>query len=196
MVALLISLVSPAIWHADFSQLPQHLADYLNGRSPRALFPLFPWIGFAFAGGAVGLLMTRYEERKLFASLSLASIAIWFVLKAIDPQPNAPDWWTVSPVYFWQRCCSEIWILAGCLLVQQFVKTGGPLLKLGQHSLIVYWVHVELVYGSLTWRMRGTLELPRAALALAIVLAMMVALSYLVEPAKKRVADLRAAVAG
>ena len=195
---LVVMFLSPPIWHADLSGWPPHLGDYLNGRSPRALFPLFPWAGYAFAGGALGLLFAQVKEAadkgraegRLIAALTLGSVAVWFGVKLLDAQPfqlyAQSDWWFDSPAYFALRCCSEIWLVAACWVIERFVKRAGALSKLGQHSLIVYWVHVELVYGRWTWRQRGTLSLSEAALALLILISAMVVLSYLIEPARRR----------
>ena len=60
---------------------------------------------------------------------------------------------------------------------------AGPLVTLGKHSLIIYWVHIELVYGRWFWRSRGQLNLPTAALCFAAVLLSQVALAYAIDPA-------------
>ncbi len=199
--ACAISLASPLVWHADLSALPTHLADYLNGRSPRALFPLFPWVGFTLAGGAVGSLLAAARralhperaESRLMLSLVAGSAALFAATRALDAAPfqlyARSDWWFDSPAYFTLRCCALVWLLAACWLVESAARPlwarlpAGPLLKLGQHSLLIYWAHIELVYGRFTWRLRGTLSLQQASLALAALLAAMVSLAYLVEPA-------------
>jgi hypothetical protein len=48
---------------------------------------------------------------------------------------------------------------------------------LGQTSLLVYWVHVMLVYGNIAKHWKRTLSIPETALAFAIVTALMVALA-------------------
>jgi uncharacterized membrane protein len=193
--AALVALAAPLVLHADLSSWPPHLADYLNGRSPRALFPLFPWAAYAFAGAIVGVLFARAEdEARLVGALAAGSLALFFAVRAVDALPfhayAQSDWWIDSPAYFLERTCSEVWLLAACWGLERLLRrtrwTLRALTKLGQHSLIVYWVHVELVYGRLTWKLRGTLSLAQASLALAILLAMMVVLSYAVEPAKNK----------
>jgi len=60
----------------------------------------------------------------------------------------------------------------------------GPLVALGQHSLVIYWVHIEIVYGRLTWAQRGKMSLAQASAALALLFAAMLALAYAVDPIK------------
>ena len=54
----------------------------------------------------------------------------------------------------------------------------SPLRQLGRTSLLVYWVHIELVYGHLSDPIKGRLGLLWASLLLVVLSALMVALSY------------------
>ena len=51
------------------------------------------------------------------------------------------------------------------------------MLAMGQNSLMVYWVHVMLVYGSLVSPLKRNLSIPQTALATLLVTALMVAMS-------------------
>jgi hypothetical protein len=48
---------------------------------------------------------------------------------------------------------------------------------LGKNSLMVYWVHVMLVYGDLIRGLKQALSIPLTAFATAVVTALMVGLS-------------------
>ena len=50
---------------------------------------------------------------------------------------------------------------------------------MGKNSLMVYWVHVMIVYGSLVQPIKRTFSILEAALAMVIVTLMMVAMSAL-----------------
>jgi uncharacterized membrane protein len=213
--ALAVGL-APLLAHAELSGWPRHLADYVNGRSPRALFPLFPWVGFALVGAAVGLFFAQARraadpkraEARVVIGLSVACGALWAATRAIDALPfqlyPQLEWWVNSPAYFLLRTCSEAWLLAACWFAEKLARPlwarlsanrlsnfTDPLAKLGQHSLIIYWVHVELVYGRWTWRARGQLSLAQAAAGLLALLVSMVALAYLVEPATEWIRSLQ-----
>ena len=206
LAAVLTVGFAPPIWHADLSGWPPVLASYVNGRSPAALFPLFPWMGFCFVGGLAGLLLVRArraadpDRAEVVAILGLVTFAgfLWVGTRAVDGLPfqlyAKTEWWLDSPAYFLLRCCSEVWLLAGCWMVEKLARPlwarlpAGPLLKLGQHSLLVYWVHIEIVYGRFTWRLRGQLSFAQAAFALALLLLAMVALSYAADPISRRLA--------
>jgi len=177
-VAAAVILLTPVVSAADLSFLPRHLADYLNGRQPRALFPLFPWIAHAFTGAAAGLALarTRSEVRTIaiFAGLAFAA---WLL-----PQPAV--WSDAAPAVFLLRDGLAAGLLSACWLADRFLPQSsfsGPLLVLGRHSLLVYLVHVEIVYGRWFWRTRGTLGIAQGSAALAIVLAGMFALAKVVD---------------
>ena len=66
----------------------------------------------------------------------------------------------------------------------------------GRNSLMVYWVHVMIVYGSLVLPLKRALSIPQGALATVIVTLMMVAMSALWLAWKSRKAARRATAAG
>jgi uncharacterized membrane protein len=176
---------TPLVSAADLSALPHHFADYLNGRQPRALFPLFPWIAHAFTGAAAGLALARARsssggEVRTVAIFACLALAAWLL-----PQPAV--WSDAAPAVFLLRDGLAVGLLSACWLADRFIPkrfAGGPLLLIGRHSLLIYWVHIEIVYGRWFWRSRGTLTLPQGALALALVIAAMYGLARLIEALK------------
>jgi uncharacterized membrane protein len=176
--AALAILLTPKMSAADLSAWPRHVADYVNGTQPSALFPLFPWIAHAFTGAAAGLALSRTRsEPRLMAVMAGLALAAWLL-----PQPA--HWSDAAPAVFLLRDGLALGLLAACWLADRLLpatSASGPLLVLGRHSLLVYWVHVELVYGRWFWRSRGTLGLARGALAVALVAASMLVLAYAVE---------------
>lgn len=199
-----VVLAAPVVLAADLSRWPQVLGDYLNGTSPRALFPLFPWAGFALGGGAVGLWFASARKDPapgatftMLSRLSLLCALAWVVTREVDALPFTLylklDWWRASPAYFLLRCCTLVWALWACAVLERFwqplrARLGwtrpGPLVAMGQHSLVIYWVHIELVYGRFTWPWRGKMSLAQASAGLTLLFAAMVALAYLVDPAR------------
>ena len=49
--------------------------------------------------------------------------------------------------------------------------------QLGTTSLLVYWVHIELVYGKATWLLRSRLTVPQTMVAALWLMLLMVGLS-------------------
>jgi len=53
----------------------------------------------------------------------------------------------------------------------------SPLIQIGQTSLLVYWVHIEFVYGRFSILTKRAQTIPMATLGLLIIFAAMVLLS-------------------
>jgi hypothetical protein len=80
----------------------------------------------------------------------------------------------LSASYAWCR-----WGLATCGF--------SPLIQLGQTSLLVYWVHIELVYGRFSIMHKHTQTIARATEGLFAIILMMLALSLVRTATKARV---------
>jgi uncharacterized membrane protein len=122
------------------------------------LFPLFPWSAFAFAGLAVGfLLQSDWARHKETAAVALAGaggvalIALGIWLDARPAQLYAVyDFWHTSPNFFLVRTGIVMVILfVGYVWCRWGAGLWGfsPLIEMGKSSLLVYWVHIEFVYG-------------------------------------------------
>ena len=49
--------------------------------------------------------------------------------------------------------------------------------QFGVTSLLVYWVHIELVYGHASWFLKDSLNVPQTVIAAVIVILLMLAIS-------------------
>ena len=68
----------------------------------------------------------------------------------------------------------------GGYLVTRYLNFGfSPMRQLGKTSLLVYWVHVELVYGLLFARLHHKLSMVQATVGLVLMTAAMLGLSVL-----------------
>jgi uncharacterized membrane protein len=193
-VAMGISLVTPLVWTSWRPHwLPWFLESYFDGvhiyGTPQSwLFPLFPWSAFAFAGLAAGFVLTSdWSVKNTARTLGLfaaVGTAIFLLSWALDSAPltlyAAQDYWHTSPNFFLARM--------GVVLVVSWIgyawcKWGwggagfSPLITLGQASLLVYWVHTEFVYGSLSILTRGAQGIPMATFGLLIIVIAMVLLA-------------------
>jgi uncharacterized membrane protein len=207
--AALVVLVTPLLWTTSRpTWLPWPLESYLNGvhvygRPQPWLFPIFPWVAFAFAGLAVGLfLLSDFAKRKqgyAFAALGGAGTVACLVSLRIDAapvrlyDPAIYDYWHTSPSFFLMRCGILLMILflgyAWCRW--GFAQKGfSPFIQLGQTSLLVYWVHIEFVYGRLSILPKGRCSIATATAGLVIIFFAMLALSIGRTRWKKRAAKV------
>ena len=187
-----IALLSPllwTVWRPDW--LPWPVESYINGVHNRGapqrwLFPIFPWGGFAFAGLALGSVLfsdwARKKEATVLAGAGLSGLAMMGAAYWMDSRPvhiyPVYDFWHTSPNFFFIRLGLLLLILTG---VYAWCRWGlgnwgfSPLAQLGQTSLLVYWVHIDLVYGRISILPKHLQDIQTATWGLiAISLAMLV----------------------
>jgi len=207
--AIAVAMLTPPLWTAWRPKfLPWPLESYVNGvhtfQEPQHwLFPLFPWSAFAFAGLAVGFVISsgfaQRNEARLFAllgSTGVAAIALSIVFDASSVRLYAVyDYWHSNPNFLLLRC-GVLLILLSVIYAWcrwGFAQTGfSPVMQLGQTSLLVYWVHLEFVYGRFSILPKQGCSIAKATLGLGIVFMAMLALSICRTNYKKRTKALRA----
>jgi uncharacterized membrane protein len=195
-VAAVIALLTPPLyttWRPIW--LPWWLESYIDGchnlGSPQPwLFPLFPWGAFAFAGLAAGFILfsdrARSETAKTlawFAGIGAAAILLaWQFDHSSFHLYSTYDYWHTSPNFLMMRI--------GMLLVIAFLSYAwcrwglgsrgfSPLIQLGQTSLLVYWVHIEFVYGRFSLLAKRAQSISSASWGLLEITVFMLILSLL-----------------
>lgn len=195
-VAALIALLTPPLyttWRPTW--LPWWLESYINGchnlGTPQSyLFPLFPWAAFAFAGLAAGFILfsaqVRTQTARTLAWFAAVGAAAILVAYRFDHSSfhlySTYDYWHTSPNFLMMR--------VGMLLVIAFLSyawcrwglaTRGfsPMIQLGQTSLLVYWVHIEFVYGRFSLLPKRAQTISGATRGLLEIIVFMLILSLL-----------------
>jgi uncharacterized membrane protein len=201
--ALSISLLTPLLWTTWAPRwLSWPIESYINGvhnlGHPQTwLFPIFPWAGFAFAGLAIGFfLQTDFAKDLgggLFALVAFAGvlfIGLGHWLDSISPKLySVYDYWHTSPDFFLARVGILLTVLA---LGYGWCRWGAgqwgfsPLVQLGQTSLLVYWVHLEFVYGRLSILPKKATDVRAASIGLLTIFLSMLVLSILRTKLKNR----------
>jgi uncharacterized membrane protein len=191
---IVVAMATPLLWTTWRPRfLPWMLESYVNGvhifDQPQVwLFPVFPWVAFAFAGLAVGFwLFTDFaKSRKTWAFLpigvaGLAAIGAALALDrgGLNLYPMY-DYWHTSPNFLLARCGVLLLILA---LAYSWCRWGlgqvgfSPIEQLGKTSLLVYWVHIEFVYGRLSILPKGRCGVAAATAGLVVIVLAMLGLS-------------------
>ena len=200
-VVVLIALLTPLLyttWRPTW--LPWEIESYIDGchnlGAPQPwLFCIFPWTGFAFAGLAVGAVLfsdwARDRATQTLAWMAAAGAAAILIAYQLDHSSlqvySTYDYWHTSPNFFMMR--------VGMLLLIAFLTyawcrwglatrgSGGwsfsPFIQLGQASLLVYWVHIEFVYGRFSILPKRAVGIATATRGLAEICLFMLILSML-----------------
>ena len=206
-VALATCLLTPlmwTIWRPDW--LPWPIESYINGvhnlKEPQAwLFPVFPWAAFGFAGLATGFVLlsdwARERQATTFVAAGAGGIVLIYLARWLDARSTQ-----LYPVYdFWHTSPNFFLIRVGLLLAILFGAYGwcrwgagqwgfSPLIQLGQTSLLVYWVHIEFVYGRLSILPKRVNDIRTASFGLLAISLAMLALSIVRTRWKGRGAEL------
>ena len=181
---------APAMWRTDWTGLlPLGLAAYLSPGTG-SQFPLFPWAGFVLIGAGAGQIYARWGAAHLGAFATWGMLVPGVVLTLVaynlggSPPPGGVDDFSWVP--------AQILLRTGvCLIILSLVAYASNRLDqlphvfgaVAQESLVVYFVHLCIVYGSI-WnaglsRFYGESLAPGATvLAVVAVVLPMIALAW------------------
>jgi uncharacterized membrane protein len=205
--AMAISMLTPLMWTTWRPRwLPWYLESYINGvhiyNKPQPwLFPMFPWAAFAFAGLAAGflLLMPLAKKHEIWtvSLFAMAGGVIWVVASWADSSGLSLypvyDFWHTSPNFFLMRVAILLWVTLFAYVWSRWGLAAwifSPLKQLGKTSLLVYWVHIEFVYGAFSILKKRSQTVETASIGLAIIFVAMVLLSLLRTRLKGRGAEI------
>ncbi len=183
-VATALALAAPIVRTAPWLVLlPPAVQWYISPSGNHSTFTLFPWSGFVFAGAAYGVLLARSgagaEARTLWRLAAVGGLiaAGSYYASTLPTIYAASSFWTTSPTYFGLRVGLLMVFLAAMFLATPLATlmpgVFNVLARFGRHSLFVYWVHVELVYGYATARIHHRLPLWLSAIVYVTFVAFM-----------------------
>ena len=186
-VGLAIALAGPLVSAANWTRVPQALANYIA--PSRVTFGFFPWgAHLAFGIGAGSLIRSLTPEatdramRWIAAGAGFAIVIAQACAAATRSIYAASDFWLNSPAQVLTKASVTLVMLSGAYLWTRYGARHGAwswVRQFGVTSLLVYWVHIELVYGRWLWFFKNNLTVPQTALAAVVVILFMLALSAL-----------------
>jgi uncharacterized membrane protein len=183
---LAVAAASPLMAGLPWDGVPWLLKEYLVPIGARGHFPFFPCASYAAFGLAAGAIVKR-TPADAFDRLMQWSVLLGFPLIVISQYfSNIPysvyshsNFWTDSPALILIRTGISLLILSGAYLWTEYAAGPGWSFMqcLGRNSLMVYWVHVMLVYGNIAKPLKRALTIPQTAAATLAVTILMLALS-------------------
>lgn len=180
---LAVACAAPLIAHANWTGAPELLKNYLAPNP--MLFPIFPWTAFLAFGVATGTILKIASSRDLGRFAQWAAVVGFVLIFGSQHLSNLPyslydksDFWIDSPWLVLIKLGVTLVLMAIAYLWTTHVVTGWSFVRqLGMTSLLVYWVHTELVYGRWLAGLRGNLSIPQIALLSVTVIVAMIGLS-------------------
>jgi uncharacterized membrane protein len=187
--AAVFSLLTPLVRASTtLAMLPDPIEWYFRPWPGRTTFTFFPWAGFVFAGAAVGVVLDAVRDARNEVSVNLKLGLAGLLIAAASlggsflPSIYAQSaFWTSSPSFFFLRIGILLMLITlACLWAQRpTAHRYSPLHQFGRTSLFIYWIHVEMVYGILSYPLHRNLSLPAAVVAFALFTLAMFGLSVL-----------------
>jgi peptidoglycan/LPS O-acetylase OafA/YrhL len=187
--ALAVAAAAPLLSGLVWTGVPPVVRNYLVPSPNTGQFPFFPCAAYLGFGIAAGSLVKRTDSvspggmDRLMQWLALLGFGLVFTSEYFANLPWSvypkSDFWRNSPALILIRVGVILAMLAGAYLWTGLRAASGWswIESLGKTSLLVYWVHVTLVYGGIAAPLKRTLTPAGSALAAIVVTLLMVALS-------------------
>jgi hypothetical protein len=180
-LGIAIAAASPVISGLDWSGTPWFIKfyiipDHLN-------FGIFPWAAFVAFGLSAGSILRRLRGDETMQAMQwfgwgglVLAFGSWSISNmGLSIYPSS-DFWLNGPSLIMIKLGVILMLMAFSFVwnLQVAPEKWNWVRQFGMTSLLVYWVHVELVYGRALGYFKESLSVAQtAALAVVVVLAML-----------------------
>jgi uncharacterized membrane protein len=183
-LGLLIAGLSPLVSQLDWSGVPALVKAYIA--PDYNSFSFFPWAAYLAFGMSVGSLIRLLKHEQYDRAMQWAAMLGVGTILAARYFANLPfsiypksEFWLDSPAQVLIKVGVTLVILAVAYVWTQYGAAPGWswVRQFGTTSLLVYWVHIELVYGRwLPW-CKNNLDGWQTVLAAAVLIGLMLLLA-------------------
>ncbi len=157
-VTAIILIISPLTWKIDFAQyMPLFFANYFN-KMHGSLFPGFPWWAFVFSGAYVAKYYIKAKQNsteKEFAKKLIILGAVFYFISVIVQYflfPAELANFRPNPFFFFERFGVILFALGVFwFYLQKRENYKSLILDVSRESLLIYWVHLQLIYREILW---------------------------------------------
>lgn len=155
-VLIFVMIGSPFIWQVDFNRyLHPAIANYFNNLHG-SLFPIFPWINFLLAGAIFAKYFvdarSKNEEEKFIKQTAIIGIVLllfghFFFSELL---PESIQLMRPHPIFFLERLGYVSFLFVLCWYWdKKSLAKKTIVLDASRESLLVYWLHLVIIYGML-----------------------------------------------
>lgn len=184
LTGLAIAMASPLVSMLDLSGVHPFLrAWFVPDPNYFSFFPWASFIAFGICAGSILRLVQEEAMERVMLWSAFVGVALWAGGRYFADLPysiySKSDFWLNGPLLILIKTGIILMILPVAFLWTRHVNPHGwsILRQLGTTSLLVYWVHTELVYGSLFWKFKENLNLWQVLAMSAFIITLMTALS-------------------
>jgi hypothetical protein len=185
-LGLAVAFASPLVSQVSWSGLPWIVQAYLV---PNAnFFSFFPWAAYVAFGMSAGSILRLLPHDSVERAMQWAALAGGSAILACQYFASLPyslytksDYWLDSPALVLTKLGVVMLMLAFAFLWTRYgAKEGWSWVQqMGTTSLLVYWVHIELVYGRWLHTWKNGLTVQQTVAAAAGIIVLMLAFSVI-----------------
>lgn len=183
-IGLAIAFASPLVSQLDWSGTPALVRRYL---APDYLFfGFFPWAAYLAFGVSAGSILRLVPKEGVERVMQWGALLGGILVFGCQYVANLPfsvyahsEFWLNSPAQVLIKQGATLVLTALAFLWTRYASNGGWswVRQFGTTSLLVYWVHVELVYGRWLWFLKNNLSLMETLATAVAVIGLMLAIS-------------------
>jgi hypothetical protein len=185
-VGLGIALASPLLSQWNWSAVPVLLKNYLA--PDFNFFSFFPWasyLAFGISAGSLIRVLRPEQTERAMQWLAIAGAVLIMSCQYFGTMPYGlyakSDYWLNSPLQVLTKLGVILLALPFAFLWNRYATSEGWswVRQFGVTSLLVYWVHIELIYGRWLYFWKNNLNVAETVLVAVLVILLMLALSTL-----------------
>jgi uncharacterized membrane protein len=185
-LGLAIACASPFVAQIEWGSTPSIVKSYLAPSSQ--FFGLFPWGAFIAFGLSFGSLLRVLDEEQMPQAMLWVGLVGFVMTFGAHTMSNLgislytkSDFWIDNPLLVLIKLGVILIAIAFAFLwhKQPSAESWSWVRQFGVTSLLVYWVHIELVYGRWLAGWKENLTVEQTLLAAACVIGLMLLLSVI-----------------
>ena len=185
-LGMAIAAASPLVSQIDWSGVPPVMAHYIAPDFNH--FGFFPWAAYLAFGMSAGSLIRIVRDEQMDRTMQWSAILGGALILSCQFFSNLPysiyaksDYWLNSPAQILSKLGVILLVLPFAFLWTRYGAGAGWSLirQFGTTSLLVYWVHIELVYGRWLYFWKENLDLTQTVTAAVFVILLMLTISVL-----------------
>ncbi|HZT31890.1 MAG TPA: acyltransferase family protein [Bryobacteraceae bacterium] len=183
-LGLAIAAASPLASQFDWSGVHPVVKSYLA--PDYNFFGFFPWAAYLAFGMSFGSLLRVLKAEQLDRAMLWIGLLGGVLIMTAQYFANLPyslypksEYWLNSPAQVLTKQGVILLALPFAYLWTRYGASQGWswIRQFGTTSLLVYWVHIELVYGRWLWFMKSNLNVAQTVVAAAALILLMLLLS-------------------
>jgi hypothetical protein len=181
---LAIAFASPLVTGLNWNAAPELVRSYIA--PSKVSFGFFPWGAYLAFGMSAGSMIRTVPRDAIGRAMQWVAGAGAATIIACQYLAHAPvslysksDFWLDSPAQVLTKQ-GVTWVMLAFAFL--WTRYGAPdrwswVRQLGTTSLLVYWVHIEMVYGRSLWFLKNALTVGQTVGCAVLMIVLMVAIS-------------------